>query len=246
MIVASDVLLKNKISEKLTRQFSAFVAIAGWVLIGTSLSTILFSSLPFQLLQPEFQLRLISAILSACMALLLGSLLVCGAYVLSLEDDVLLSRARLVRTGSRWFAILLVLIIPFQLVAGIRALGQVQAAESEMLKQRRQVIQRFSIIEDELNFRAYVASLPDRPQIPEKFDAPFAVIKKRAITNLTDQYRIAEAQLQPLRSQRWQRFFGEVARNSVQAVLMALAFRAIGVKKKSETASVDMYYSPET
>ncbi len=246
MAVDSEVLLKNKISDKLTRQFSWFAATAGWVLIGTALSTILFASLPFELLQPDFQLRLISAILSACTALLLGALLVCGACLLNLDNDLLFSRANLVRVCSRWFAILLILMIPFQLVAGIRALGQVQEAESEMLKQRRQVIQNFSNSQDEQGLRAYVASLPDRPQIPEKFDAPFPVIKKRAIANLTDQYKIAESQLQPLRAQRWQRFFGEVARNSVQAILMALAFRTIGLKKKSEATSVDMYYSPGT
>ncbi len=231
MAVASDVRLKNKLTEKAASQFSVFVATAGWVLIGTSLSTILFTSLPLQLLQPAFQLRLISAILSASTALLLGALLVCGAYVLNRDDDVLSSRANLVRVCCRWFAILLILIVPFQLVAGVRALGQVRAAESGMLKQRRQVIQDFSNTQDEQALRAYVANLPDRPQIPEKFDAPFAVIKKRAIANLTDQYKIAESQLVPLRSKRWERFFGEVARNSVQAILMALAFWAMRPNK---------------
>jgi hypothetical protein len=127
---------------------AVFAATAGWVLIGTTLSTILFASFPFQLLQPEFQLRMISAILSACMALLLGSLLVCAAYVLNLDDNELFERAQLVRVASRWFSILLLLIVPIQLLAGIRALGRLQATESEGLKQRRQVIQRLSNTQD--------------------------------------------------------------------------------------------------
>ncbi len=238
MAVDSDVLLRKKLTERQQKQLAVFAATAGWVLIGTALSAIVFASLPFQLLQPDFQLRLISGILSSCTALLLGSVLVCGAFVLDLDSDELYGRAQLVRTACRWFAILLIVIVPFQLLAGMRALGQVQAVESESLKQRRQVIQQLSIIQNEQDLRAYIASLPDRPQIPDRFDAPFPVIKKRALANLNEQYKITELNLKPVRAQRWERFLGEASRNSVQAILMAIGFWALRpTKKKSAVAS---------
>jgi len=243
MAVDSDVLLRKKLTERQQRQLAVFAATAGWVLIGTALSSILFASFPFQLLQPEFQLRLISGILSACLALLLGCLLVCAGYVLDLDDNVLYDRAQLVRQVSRWFAILLLLIVPLQLLAGMRALGQVQALESESLKVRRQVIQRLSNTQDEQDLRAYIASLPDRPQIPDRFDAPFPLIKKRALANLNEQYKITELNLKPVRAQRWERFLGEASRNSVQAVLMAIGFWALrpSKKKSAEASLMDDY-----
>jgi hypothetical protein len=232
MALDSDVLTRKKHAERHQGQLAFFAANVGWVLIGTALSSILFASFPFQLLQPEFQLRLISAILSACTALLLGCLLVCGAYVLDLDDNELHDRAKLVRVASRRFAILLLLIVPLQLFAGMRALAKVQDGESEMLKQRRQVIQRLSNTQDEQELRAYIDSLPDSPQIPDHFDAPFPVIKKRALANLNEQYKITEINLRPVRAQRWERFLGEASRNSVQAILMAIGFLALRPNKK--------------
>jgi hypothetical protein len=233
MAIDSDVLLRTKPSERQQRQLAVFAATAGWVLIGTALSSILFASFPFQLLQPEFQLRLISAILSACLALLLGCLLVCAAYMLDLDDNELFKRAQLVRVASRWFAILLLLIVPLQLFAGMQALGRVQQGESEVLKQRRLVIQLLSNTQDEQEMRSYIASLPDRPQIPDRFDAPFPVIKKRALANLNEQYKIAELNLKPVRAQRLERFLGEASRNSVQAVLMSIGFGALRPQKRA-------------
>jgi len=232
MAVDYDVLLSKKPSERQQRQLAVFAATAGWVLIGTALSSILFASFPFQLLQPEFQLRLISAILSASMALLLGCLLVCAAYVLDLDNKLLRDRAKLVRVASRTFAILLLLIVPLQLFAGMRALAKVQEGESEMLKQRRVVIQRLSNTQDEQELRAYIASLPGSPQMPDRFDAPFPVIKKRALANMKEQSSITEMNLRPVRAQRWERFLGEASRNSVQAILMAIAFLALRPSQK--------------
>lgn len=214
-------------SDGYPKRYAGFVAVAGWALIGSGLSSILFSSLPLELLQPEFQLRLMGAILAAANFLLLGALFVCGARLLNGQDQRLVDRARFMQKCCRWFAIVLLLIVPLQLLAGMAAISKVQTTESEMLKQRRQVIYGFSRTSSEQELRSYVASLPDRPQLPAEFDAPFPVIKKRALDNLSQGYKNAEADLRSVRSKRLENFLGQFFRNSVQALLMAFAFWAM-------------------
>lgn len=206
------------------RQLAEAVSVVAWVLIGVSLSSVLFGSLPFELLQPEFQLRLTAAILSSSAFMLLGALLARAAKSLDKYNQKLEARADLIRKAARIFAVVLALLLPLQLVAGASVLSKLSSADSETLKQRRQVIYGLSRTEDEKSFRDYLLSLPDRPTLPATFDAPFPVIKKRALDNLKLGYKMAEAEVKEARSKRIEKFVAQFARNSVQALLMAYGF----------------------
>jgi hypothetical protein len=50
--------------KKIVSHSSHWIALGGWALIGSALNIIIFSALPVKLTKPEWQLQLISAILS--------------------------------------------------------------------------------------------------------------------------------------------------------------------------------------
>ena len=79
----------------------------------------------------------------------------------------------------------------------------------------------------EAELRAYVASLPNAPSLPAKFDAAFPVIKQRAIENLQAQINAGSENIALQKSESLQVFLKEAIRNTAQAILMATAFSAL-------------------
>jgi hypothetical protein len=206
---------------------SRWFALVGWVLIGSMLSNLLFASLPVRLVDPEWQLRLIGAILASCSFLLIGTLLVCGAQMLNTRNQKLLQRAQFLRLASGWFAVLLLVIIPFQFYAGHRASGVVQASENQGIQLVKRIIKGVKASNNEAELRSFLASLPSPPPVPAKLGAPFPVIKQSLLTNFEGRLNALNYQAGLLRSQRLEKFIADATRNSVQALLMAIAFTGI-------------------
>ena len=206
---------------------SRWVALVGWVLVGAALNGVLFSSLPVKLIDPAWQLVVISAILSAGGFVLLGSLLVCGAHLLNPRSNLLQKRLNIVRIGAGWFTVLLLLIIPFQFYAGYRANGVVQETENQSIQLFNKVIKGVTASGDEAELRSFLASLPTPPPVPARFDAPFPVIKQRLLTNFSSQLNAATYQSGILNSKRFETFIAEASRNAVHAFLLAIGFAGI-------------------
>jgi hypothetical protein len=213
------------------RDASYWIALGGWALIGSTLNIIIFSALPVKLIQPEWQLQLISTILSQSYFILLGSLLVCGAVLLNLESSVLRKRSEQLRWLAGWFAILLILIVPLQFYSGIKALRGIESIENQRLSQLAKVIQELKSTKNESEFRIFVAGLPNRPQLPATLNAPFLVFKERALNNLTSEFNKARNQVDERRLQRLETFISQSVRNSIQAVFMALAFNGMALSR---------------
>ncbi len=206
---------------------SRYFALVGWVLIGASLSSILFGILPVRLIDPAWQLQLISAIFASTGFILLGTLLVCGAALLNGRSSKLQQRSDLIRKAVGWFAVVLLVIVPLQFYAGYRANGVVQQTENQSIQLIRKIISGVGASSNEAELRSFLASLPSPPPVPAKFDAPFAVIKERLLTNFNSQLNAANFQAGELRRNRLERFIAEASRNSVQAILMAIGFTGI-------------------
>lgn len=219
--------VRGQTSPKPAITASRWFALIGWILIGTTLSGVVFTSLPVRIIRPEWQLQVISAILAGTTSLLLGSLLVCGAYLLNPRNAKLQQRSDFLKRVSGWFAILLLLIIPFQFYAGHRASGAVQAEENESIQLVKRIIRGVTASNDEAELRSFLASLPSPPPVPARFDAPFPEIKQRLLTNFNSRLNAANYQAGVLRTQRLEKFVAEASRNSVQAFLMAIAFTGI-------------------
>jgi hypothetical protein len=106
----------------------------------------------------------------------------------------------------------------------------VQDTENQSIQLISKVIRGVGSSNNEPELRSFLASLPTPPPFPAKFDEPFGVIKERLLTNFNSQLNAAKYQVGELRRQRLERFIAEATRNSVQAILMAIAFTGIADK----------------
>lgn len=210
---------------------SHWFALVGLVLIGATLSGLLFGLLPVKLIDPAWQLRLISVTLSSATFLLVGTLLVCCASLLNENSPRLEQRAALVRRVAGWYAVLLVLIIPFQFYSGFRASRAVQDSENQSIELIKKIIKGVTASNNEPELRSFLGGLPTPPQVPDRLNAPFPEIRQRLLTNFDSQLNAANYQAGELRRERLERFIAEATRNSVQAQLMAVAFSGIAGKQ---------------
>jgi hypothetical protein len=213
--------------RRIWSQTSFAIAILGWLIIGTTLNTIIFNSFPLKLAAPEWQLSLISAFLSSCFAFLVGAILIALAPLFNPKDQMLLDWQRTMSRMAGLLAILMLLIIPLQFFLGSRALNGQTIKTIEAVNNFKGIAKRIGTINTEPELRAYVASLPNAPTLPAKFDAPYPVIKQRAIENITAQVNAATNNVEAQKSESLQLFLKEAIRNASQAVLMAAAFSAL-------------------
>ncbi len=206
---------------------SRWVELVGWVLVGIALNGVLFASLPVKLIDPAWQLGVISAILSTGGFLLVGSLLAYVAQLLNPRSNLLQKRLHIVRIGAGWFTVLLLLIIPFQFYAGYRVNGIAQENDNQSIQQINKIIHGVTASDDEAELRSFFASLPTPPPVPARFEAPFPVIKQRLLTFYSDQFNAATYQSGILNIKRLERFIAEASRNAVHAFLLAIGFAGL-------------------
>jgi hypothetical protein len=211
------------------------IAVIGWLLIGFSLNAIIFSSFPLKLATPEWQLNLIAGLISSSPTLLIGATLVALSLVFDPAAQILKDWNLTMARAASWFAIVLMLIIPLQFYLGSRALQNRTEISSEAISKLKSIVTRISAAKSEAELRLYVASLPNAPALPAKFDAAFPVIKQRAIGNIQAQINTGSENIKLQKSEALQIFLKEAIRNSVQAILMAAAFSALAALNPKAT-----------
>jgi hypothetical protein len=72
-----------------------------------------------------------------------------------------------------------------------------------------------------------VASLPNAPELPAKFDLPLPAIKAKAIESVESRINLQSNNLVDRKSQTLQAFLKEAIRNTAQSILMAAAFSSL-------------------
>jgi hypothetical protein len=228
--------------KRLWVKTSFAIAIIGWIIVGSTLNSIIFGLFPVKLMQPEWQLALIGNLLSSSANLLVGGVLVAVALLFNARDAVLqrwqLTACRL----ASLFSVLLILIIPLQFFLGSRALNNQTVGTFEAINNLKGIIRGINAVNSEPELRAYVASLPNPPALPPKFDAPFAVIKQRAIDNMQAQINGANNNIELQKSQAFQLFLKEAIRNTAQAILMAAAFSVFANLSSKAKNSVTRFF----
>jgi hypothetical protein len=224
----SDAEYASQLRIKLRAGLPVALGIVGWLLIASSLNTILFAILPLRLTQPGWQLALVGIILTTSMNLLIGAGFICLVPMIGTQARIAEYWFGLIGRSSSWFALLLLLLIPLQFHAGFRALANQNDADKTAVKNLERFQFRIRQSNSEAELRSYVASLPTAPMLPAVFDSPFPVIRQRAVDNLQNQINAATTLRKQQEANRLQQFLKEVTRNSVQAILMALAFASIG------------------
>jgi len=212
---------------RLWSKTSFTLAVLGWLIIGSALNTIIFNSFPLKLATPEWHLSLIAALISSGFPFLVGAVLIALALLFNPKENILQKWQRMVIRLSGLFAILMVLVIPLQFFLGSRALNGETRRAFEAINNLKAIATRISAVNSEPELRAYVASLPNSPALPAKFDAAFPVIKQRATENIKAQINAAQNNVEAEKSQALQVFLKEAVRNTAQAILMAAAFSAL-------------------
>jgi hypothetical protein len=213
--------------KRLWVKASFVIAILGWIIIGSTLNSIIFSAFPIKIASPEWQLSLIGTLLSTSVILLVGTSFVVLSLLFNSRDATLQQWQRVACRLAAWLSVLLVLVIPLQFFLGSKALSNQTIGIYEAINNLKGIEKGLNAINSEPELRAYVASLPNPPELPAKFDAPFAVIKQRAIDNIQSQINAGTNNIEIQKSQGLQLFLKESIRNTAQAILMAAAFSAI-------------------
>lgn len=206
---------------------SLYLALGGWAVILSALTTFLFAIFPLQLGVPVWQLNTISTLLASSANILTGSLLIYLARLFNPKDLQLKSNAALIRKLAGGLAVLMLVLIPFSLYTGSRAIKANKAASRNSLKQWKKQLSAVQALSSEADIRNWAASLPEPPVLPAAFDAPFPVIKQRMLDNLTGRINTVQNQIDENFRDQWSDFLKDFARNSIQSLLLALGFSAV-------------------
>jgi hypothetical protein len=220
LMAESDSTRRRRIRSK----FSFTLALLGWLILGSALNSVIFASLPLKFGNIEWQLNLIGSILSSSFNILIGSMLIIIAQLFNSKERTLQKWQLMVSRLAAWLAVLLLVIIPLQFFLGTRALKQQAIPAAVAVNKLKDIVKGISNVNSESELRAYVASLPNPPALPDKFDAAFPVIKERAIQNINAQINATANNAELQKSQALQVFLKEAVRNTAQAILMATAF----------------------
>jgi len=230
--------------SRLKAKTAVTISVIGLLLIGFSLNAIIFNSFPLKFATPEWQLNLIAALISSSPSLLMGGMLIALAMVFNPEAQILKDWNLTVARAASWSAVVLVLMIPLQFYQGSRALKNQTISTYESINKLKSVSKGISRLNSETDLRLFVASLPNAPRLPAKFDAAFPVIKQRAIENIQAQINAATENLELQKSQAIQVFLKEAIRNTAQLILMAAAFSALaGLHSRSTNAMTGFFQS---
>ena len=219
-LAESDFVKRRNIRSK----SSLALALLGWLIIGSALNSVIFASLPLKVAAVDWQLNLIGSLLSASFNFLIGATLIIITQLFNTKERILQNWQILVSRLAALFTILLLLFIPLQFALGSRALRQQSIPITQEINKLKGVVDKISGMNSEPELRAFLTSLPNIPALPDKFNAPFPVIKKRAIDNLKASINLATNNADLQKTQRTKTFLKEAARNTAQAILMASAF----------------------
>jgi hypothetical protein len=212
---------------RLGKDGSLYLALGGWTVILAAVTPLIFAIFPLQLGQPVWQLNTISSLLGASTNILIGSLLISLARIFNPKDSQLKKNTAFIRKLAGLLAVLMLILIPFSLFSGYRAIKANEAASRISLKEWKKQLRAVQSLASEADIRSWAASLPEPPLLPAVFEAPFPVIKNRMIDNLTGKVNSLQNQIEENFRGQWLRFLTEFTRNSIQALLMALAFSAL-------------------
>lgn len=218
------------------------IALIGWLIIGFSINSIIFNSFPIRLTDPEWQLDLITKLLSSSLSLLFGASLITLSQAISSREKIIKDWNRAATKLASLLAVVLVLTIPLQFYIGSRSLKNQTIGTYEAINNLKSILKGVNSVNSEAEFRAYVGSIPNQPNLPAVLDAPFPVIKQRSIDNLKAKINTLTENIELQKSQALQIFLKEAVRNTAQSILMAAAFSALaGLNPRSTNMVTRMF-----
>ncbi|MFM7639983.1 MAG: hypothetical protein ACKO45_00260 [Cyanobium sp.] len=203
------------------------ISVVGWLLTASNLNVIIFRALPLRIGNADWYLDLISAVLSSSPFILLGLVMACLPNLFRANGTYLSMLSTHASRLASLACVVVLLTVPCQFWFGKQALNNQTIQINSAVSNLKGIIKGIQATNSETELRGFVASLPNAPTLPAKFDAPFAVIKERAITNIQAQVNAGTTNIETQTREGVQLFFKEAMRNTAQAILMATAFAAL-------------------
>ena len=211
-------------SRSVPKRVAQCLQVSAFLIAISSLNTFLFSLFPLNASRSTWLLAMSTSALSAATPLLISFLLIACAAGFDPNNRPITSRLKFICRASWWISLLIIILIPIQIVSGIRALqAQTQLILGEVVELKN-IIKGIKATGNEAELRAFMASLPNPPKLPAKFDAPFPVIKANAIINLEATVNRALNDAETQRRDNSQSLIREYVRNAIQSLLLAAAF----------------------
>jgi len=201
----------------------------GLTLLGVFLVP-LINLVPVQIKDPSWQLSLIGNVMSNGPWAFLGTLLICWARVLNQSDRMIRNRALLVRNLASWVALGWLLLIPLQLFLSVRLINTLSAQEIGEIQNVQRVSRQVSSATTEDELRSAMARIPNQPPMP-RLSVPVEAAKTNLLSQLQSNLNAAKNRQEQRASNRWQTWLREAFRNTIQCILLAFGFLAIGKKR---------------
>ena len=217
-----------KISLRIAvKRIAQCLQVSAFLVALSSLNTFLFSLFSFNGSRSSWLLGMSTSALSVATPLLISFLLIACAAGFDPRNKVITSRLRFIAKASWWISLLLIVLIPIQIFSGIKALqARTQSILGEVIDLKN-IIKGIRSTGNEVELRAFMASLPNPPKLPARFDAPFSVIKGNAILNLEGTVNRALNDMETQKRNNLQVLIVEGARNSIQSLLLSAGFAMV-------------------
>jgi hypothetical protein len=214
-------------SGNAAKRVAQCLQVSAFLIALSSLNTFLFSLFPFNGFRSTWLLAMSASALSAATPLLISFLLIACAAGFDPKSKPITSRLKFVSKASWWISLFMLVLIPIQIFSGTKALqAQTQLILNEVVELRN-IIKGIKATGNEAELRAFLASLPNPPKLPARFDAPFPVIKGNAIINLEGTVNRALNDAETQKRNNFQNLIREYARNAIQCLLLVAAFSMV-------------------
>lgn len=225
-----DVVTPEQIrKENNAREWASAARYTHWVglaLLGSFLAG-LINALPPRLIDPAWQLNLIGLLLSSGGIALIGALLICLARVFDQNDHQIQKRTQLVRNLATWVALGWLLLIPLQLFLGVRLINSQGSNELGQIEAIERVAKAVRDANSEFELRKAMALVPNQPPLPP-LTVPLPVAKANLLAQFQKTINTAKNNQDLGSANRLQIWLKEAFRNSIQSLLLAMGFLAIG------------------
>jgi hypothetical protein len=222
-----DLVEPNSSSRSTAQRVAQCLQVSAFLIALSSLNTFLFSLFPFNGLRSTWLLAMSASALSVATPLLISFLLIACAAGFDRNSKPITSRLKFIGNASWWISLFMIILIPIQIFSGTKALqAQTQLILNEVVELRN-IVKGIKATGNEAELRAFMASLPNPPKLPARFDAPFSVIKGNAIINLEGTVNRALNDAETQKRNNFQNLIREYARNAIQCLLLSAAFAMV-------------------
>jgi len=239
-LFGSNVLEEEVRRENLKKTWADGARYIHWVGLAfvASFLTSLFNALPPRFAEPTWQLNLITLMLNGGMGALLGALLISVAQLFNVGDRQVQNRALLVRTLASWVALGWLLLIPLQLFLGVRLINTQAGQEIAQIENLKGITRAVRNATTEQELRAAMAKVPNTPPLPS-LTVPLEVAKANLLAQFQKNISTFENRQEQESSNRWQTWLKEALRNSLQCLVLATGFLAIGKNRSFRGVNAD-------